>query len=99
MPIFIAALLGGLVSAMSSFVGRALVALGVSYVTYTGIDAVTGWIFSEVQDRIGDAPTAVVQVLGLLQVDTCLSILASAVAARHVIAGLTAGKLTRMVIK
>jgi hypothetical protein len=102
MPIFIAALLGGLVSACASLVGRVLVALSIGYVTYTGVDILLGWITDQFQDAVTGAPVAVTQVLGLLQVDTCFSILMSAIAARLVIKGLTSaagGSFTRMVVK
>lgn len=99
MPIFLAAFLGGLLSAASSFVGRVLIALGISYVTYTGLDTLIDWIIDQIHDEISGAPVVVVQILGLLQVDTCISILASAVAARLVLRGLTGGALTKMVIK
>lgn len=99
MPVFLAALLGGLLSACTSLVGRVLVALGISYVTYTGVDVLLGWITDEFQARVTGAPLVATQVLGLLQVDTCFSILMSALAARLVIKGLTGGALTKMVIR
>jgi hypothetical protein len=99
MPIFLAAFLGGLLSAMSSVVGRVLVALGITYVSYTGITILIDWIADEFADRIGDAPLAVVQVLGVLQVDTCFSILMSAISARLILKGLNSGAITKAVIR
>jgi len=99
MPVFLAALVGGLLMALSSAVGRVLVALSIGYVTYTGITITLDWIQGQIVERIDGLPSTVISVLGLCQVDTCLSILMSAVAARLVLSGLTSGKLTKMVIK
>ena len=41
MPVFIAALIGGLVSAAGSLVGRVLVSLGIGYVVFSGLDVST----------------------------------------------------------
>jgi hypothetical protein len=99
MPLFLAALLGGLVSAAGSFVGRALIALGIGYVSYTGISALLNWIKSQVVSYLAGAPTNVVAIMGLLKIDVAVSIIFSAFAARLVLQGLTSDKVTRMVIK
>lgn len=99
MPLFLAALLGGLVQAAGSFVGRALIALGIGYVSYTGINALLGWIKSQVISYLVGAPATVVAIMGLLKIDVALSIIFSAFAARLVLQGLTSDKVTRMVIK
>jgi hypothetical protein len=100
MPIFIAALLGGLVSAAGSIVGRVLIALGIGYVTYTGVNAGLGGIWSFVQTSFGSAPATVMGVLTLLKVDVDISILSSAIAAKLVLGGLSSGgAITKMVIK
>ena len=99
MPIFIAALLGGLVSFASSMVGRVLVALAIGYVTYTGVSAALSVMVTFIHDHLGAAPTAIVGVLTLLKVDVDVSILASAIAARLLLQGLTSGSITKMVVK
>lgn len=99
MPIFIAALLGGLVSAAASLTGRVLIALGIGYVSYTGISAGLGTLEAQVIANLQALPAQWITIAHLLQVDTSVSIMFSAVAARLVLAGLTSGALTRMVIK
>lgn len=99
MPLFLAALLGGLVSAAGSFIGRALIALGIGYVSYTGISALLGWIKGQVISHLVGAPANVVAIMGLLKIDVAVSIIFSAFAARLVLQGLTSDKVTRMVIK
>ena len=46
MPIFIAALLGGLIQAAGTLVGRVLLSLGFGYVSYTALDSSLSWIKS-----------------------------------------------------
>jgi hypothetical protein len=99
MPLFLAALLGGLVQAASSIVGRVLIALGIGYVSYTGINALLGWIKSQVVSYLVGAPGTIVAIMGLLKIDVAVSIIFSALAARLVLQGLTSDKVTRMVIK
>ena len=99
MPLFLAALLGGLVQAASSIVGRVLIALGIGYVSYTGINALLTLIKSHVVSYLVGAPGTVVAIMGLLKIDVAVSIIFSALAARLVLQGLTSDKVTRMVIK
>lgn len=99
MPLFLASLLGGLVQAASSIVGRVLIALGIGYVSYTGINALLTLIKSQVVSYLVGAPGTVVAIMGLLKIDIAVSIIFSALAARLVLQGLTSDKVTRMVIK
>lgn len=99
MPLFLAALLGGLVQAAGSFVGRALIALGIGYVSYQGINALLTWIKLQVVAYLVGAPATVVAIMGLLKIDVAVSIIFSAIAARLVLQGLTSDKVTKMVIK
>lgn len=98
MPIFIAALLGGLVSVAGSLVGRILISLGIGYVTYTGVSVALGAISSEIQGYFTGAPSTVVAMLGMFKADVCVSIITSAIVARLTLNGLTSGALTKMKI-
>jgi hypothetical protein len=99
MPVFIAALLGGLAAAMSSLVGRVLIALGISYVAYTGISTALDALKAQIISEVAGMPATVLTVLSLLKFDVAISILFSAYAARMVLKGLSSGAVTRMVIK
>lgn len=99
MPIWVAALLGGLVQAAGTLVGRVLLSLGISYVTFTGLDASLAWARDEVISRIGALGQTTVGIASVMQVGTCISILSSALAARLLLDGLTSGALSRMVVK
>jgi hypothetical protein len=100
MPLFISALIGALVSICASLVGRILVSLSIGYVTYTGVSvgltALQNWVWSEA----AGLPETVLNILGFLQVDTCIDIMLSAYVARITLAGLSAGgSITKMQIK
>lgn len=99
MPVFIAALLGGLVSAAGSLVGRVLIALSIGYVSYTGLDLLLAGVRTFILENFATLPPEALSVLSALRVDVCISIALSACAARLVLSGITSGKLTKMVIK
>lgn len=99
MPIFLAALLGGLATAAGSIVGRVLIALGIGYVTYSGLSVLIGWIKTEIFIHLMGINATVLGIVGALQVDVAINILFSAIAARFVVAGVASGSITRMVIK
>jgi len=99
MPVFIAALLGGLVSAAGSLVGRVLIALGVGFVTYQGLDVSLTFIKTQALTALNSLPPEIFQIASTLQVGTSINILASAYAAKMVIAGLTSGAVKKMVWK
>lgn len=99
MPLFLAALIGGLVSVASSIVGRVLIALSIGYVAYSGLSALLDTIKAQVISYLVGAPATVVSIMALLKVDVAVSIIFSAYAARLILAGLTSDKITRMVVK
>lgn len=99
MPLFLAALLGGLIQACGSLVGRVLVSLGIGYVAYSGVDTSITWARDFVLARIGDLPANAIAVASTMKIGVCISILTSAILARMVLGGLTNGTLKRMVQK
>ena len=99
MPLFIAALLGGLIQAAGSLVGRVLIALGVGYVSYSGVSVLLTALKTQAIQNLTGLPSVAVQVLSILKIDVCLNITFSALAARLILKGLTSDKITRMVLK
>lgn len=97
MPIFLAALLGGLVDIAGTLVGRVLVSLGVGYASYTGIDASLDWMRDQVASSFTGLPSQALAVASLLQIGPAISILFSALAARLVLAGMTGGTIKKLV--
>jgi hypothetical protein len=98
MPFFLAALLGGLATVMGSMVGRVLLALGITYVTYKGmtvaVDSVSEMMRSSFQSFSGD----VLNLLSFLYVDRALSLIISSFAAAFALRS-SSGAITKMVIK
>jgi len=100
MPVFIGALIGALISAMGTMVGRVLISLGISYITYSGISLSLSWAKDQVMSKMGNAPSMLLNVLGILQVGTCINIVFSAYVAVLVLKGVSAaGSITKMSIK
>ena len=100
MPLLVAAIWGALIQIAGTLVGKVLVSLGIGYVTYSGIDTSLAWAKGQFLAGMSGLPAAAVQLAGLMNVGECVSMLLSAVAARMVLAGLTAGgTVKRLVVK
>lgn len=95
MPIFLAALLGGLVSASGSIVGRVLLSIGMGFVCYTGFSILFDWIRDAVFDKLLGLDPFLMQVLAMLEIDAAVSILFSAFLTRLLMSGLTGGSITK----
>lgn len=91
MPLFIAALIGGLIQAASTMVGRVLVGLGIGVAVFSGvstlINAARTMAFQYLDQAAGAAQIA--QYMGMLQIGTCINILFSALIIRLTLRGLT----------
>lgn len=99
MPVFIAALLGGLVSAMGSMVGRVMVALGLGFVTFQGVDALLSGAKALVISNLGTLPPQAYQVASTLKVGVVVSIITSAYLVRLAFAGLSSGVIKKIISK
>lgn len=98
MPFWLAALLGGLVQIAGTLVGRVLLALGITWVSYEGIDVLMGAAKAAALNAwAGLGPVAV--YAGVLQVGTVVNILSSAWVAAMTVRGLSGGALKAMVQK
>lgn len=99
MPIFVAAIGGMLINLVGTLVGRVLVALGISVVTYTGLTATLDAIKADAISSFTALPPEMMAIIGLMKVGVCISIVTSAIAARMVINGLTGDTFKRWVHK
>lgn len=97
MPLFVAALIGGLIQASATLVGRVLIALGIGFVTYTGVSSLILVAQSSITSSLSGIDPAVLNLLAVLEVDTAITMIFSAYSARMVLLGLTSGSLKRMV--
>ena len=99
MPVFIAALIGGLVQACGTLVGRVLVSLGIGYTVYTGLDTSLGWIEAQISGAFGGLPAQALSVASGAGLGTAVSIVLSAVAARMFLDGVVNGTFKRMSLR
>jgi hypothetical protein len=99
MPIFIAALIGALVQAAGSLVGKVLLSLGIGLAVYSGVDASITWARDFAVASFSALPADAVGIASTMKVGVVISMLCSAVVTRLTIQGLTSGTMKRMVQK
>jgi len=99
MPIFVAALLGGLLQVLGSVVGRVMLAIGLGYASYTGLSTLLTWAKSNIESNIGALGSVAVGILGTLKVDVAISIIFSAMTIRLVLKGLTSDSMKKIIVK
>ena len=99
MPIFIAALLGGLVQAAGTLVGRVLLSLGFGYVMFTGLDAGLSWVSSQIVSNVGQLGAQSIAVLGAAKVGSAVNIVLSAIGARLFLNGVTGGAIKKLMVR
>lgn len=97
----IAALIGGLIQAAGSLVGRVMIALGIGLVSFSGFSSVLAAVKAKAFVFLGNA-AAVASIsgyVGLFQVGTCINIIASAYVIRFTLMGLQGDTLKKWVTK
>lgn len=99
MPAIASVIWGAFLNIIGSVVGRALVALGLGVVTFTGMNASLDWMRDQAVSSILQLDPQVVQLLGVLKVGTFISIISSAVAVRLLLNGVQSGTFKRWVLK
>lgn len=95
---FIAALIGGFIQAAGTMVGRVMIALGFSYVAYSGLDASFGWMRSQIGASFGGVSAQALAVLSAARVGSAVAVVISAISARMILSGLVDGA-KRLVVK
>lgn len=98
MPLLMA--LGGLLlNLVSSVAGRALLALGMGFVTYKGFDTGVNFLLQQIKDNIAGLPVEIINFLAFLWVDKAIGMIFSAYAAAAAIRLASSGSLTKLVTK
>lgn len=98
MPLIYA--LGGLLlNIASSLVGRVLLALGLSFVTYTGFDTGITWLLNSIKTNLSALPADVLSFLAWLWVDKAIGVVFSAYAACMAVKLAGSTTLTKLVRK
>jgi hypothetical protein len=99
MPLFVAALVGGLLEVAASLAGRVLLSLGFAVVAYTGINATMTWLKSQALSAFSALPPDVLNIIVLLKVGVAINIVFSALVARLTLMGLTSDTVKRLVMR
>lgn len=99
MPAFIYALLVGFAGVLSSVAFQVLIALGIGFVTFTGISTGFEALHAFAVSSWGALPASVLQVMGLVRIDQALNLIISAAAARFTLQGLTGGGIRKLIWK
>jgi hypothetical protein len=99
MPAFLWALGSLLVRLTGSIAGRALIALGIGVVTYTGMNTSLTWLKTQAVTEIQGLPPEVVGMLSTMKVGQCISIITSAMVARALINGVQSDTFKRWTLK
>ena len=97
MPAFLAFLLGGFINIAGTLAGRVLIGLGISVITYSGLTTTFDWLTTQALASFAGLPATVIGLLAVLKVGSCISMVASAIAVRLTIEGVTGGALKKWV--
>jgi Protein of unknown function (DUF2523) len=98
-PIFIAALLGGLIQAAGTLVGKVLISLGIGYAVYTGLDAGMSWITAQISSSFSSVGAQTLAVVSGAGVGSAVNIVLSAISARLFLNGVSSGTMRKFVVK
>ena len=99
MPAILIALAGMLSQLCASLVGRVLVSLGISYVTYKGLDVGFTHLKDLVMAQTSGLGSRVFGMASAVGVFDCINMIFSAITARLTISGIRNGTFTRMLYK
>ncbi len=99
MPLIVAAIGGMLINLVGTLVGRVLIALGISVITYSGLSITLDWMKSQALSAIGGLPADVIGMLAMMKVGVAISVVTSAILARQVLNGLTGDTMKKWVGK
>jgi hypothetical protein len=96
---FLAPLAGMLTAICGSMVGRALLALGMGFVTYKGADTSINWLLTQIKNNIAALDPAIVQFLAFLWVDKAISVMFAAYTSAALIRMAGGSTITKLVTK
>ena len=89
MPLPVAGILGTVLAfVLARVISRIILALGISTVTYIGLDYAFSQLLAEVADLVSSLPPQLMQVVALLQLQRALQLMAAIVIAKVSINGL-----------
>lgn len=100
MPAWIISFFGGMVGSVGTIVSRALISLGIGYVTYLGLSTSLDYAYTQVAASFDGLPADALAVLSALRLGEGVSVLFGALAtklAMKMVGG--SGSIRKMVLK
>ena len=99
MPVFIAAIGGMLLNIVGSMVGRVFIALGLSVITYKGLETTVNWLKSQAVSSLSGLPSDALSLVAYMRVGEAISIVSSAVLTRLLLDGVQSDSFKKWVLK
>lgn len=99
MPWLAGLIAGAFYQIVGSLIAKALAALAVGVVTYTGVSASINWLKSGAVSALLALPPDVVAMLSLMRVGTCVNMVFSAIVMRLAFTGMSSDTVKRWVKK
>lgn len=99
MNFLIQGLWGVFAAILPSLVGRVLLALGFSYITYSGFDLSVTWLLTQIKENMSAMGAEVVSFLAYMWVDKAIGVIFSAYSAALMIKMAGATTMTKLVRK
>lgn len=99
MPVFLASLWGGLINIAGTLAGQVLIGLGISVMTYTGLDTTMSWLKDQALTSLNGLPVEAIGMLSAMGVGEAINIITSAMTVRLTLDGLTSGTIKKWVKK
>ena len=98
MPLLMA-LLGGILTICGSMVGRVLLALGMSYVTYSGFDVGINWLLTSIKTNMSAMPADILSFMAWIWLDKAIGLIFSAYSSALLIKMAGSTKFTKLITK
>jgi hypothetical protein len=98
MPLILA-LIGALVRAVGPITAQVMLALGFSFISFTGLDLAVNSMRDEAISALSANGALFIDFIGVFQIGTAINMISSAYIGRTILQGIVGGKLTKMVTK
>ena len=89
---------GLLLSLTGAFTARVLAALGISFVTFKGLDSALDWCKDLITQHIAALPPSFLNIMSLLRIGEALTIIISCYVAAITLNGISAGGVLKKMI-
>ena len=76
-----------------------MIGLGISVLTYSGLSTSLDWLKSQALANLGALPSNIINIMALLKVGPCISMVFSAMVVHMTLQGLTSGTIKKWVTK